>query len=111
MVERAADVLSVTVKYGCILGCMYCVYLAADALAGRDTFADVGVAFMANMDVSRWAAYLFGVGGVAYGVKERRLRTNTIKRLAPGRIEYEERLDPVRSSSGLAAEGNTPHYH
>jgi hypothetical protein len=92
---------------GSLLGCVYYAYLAIASLAGKETFAKILVSFVANMTISKWLAYAFGGGGVLYGVKERRLRRNTARRLAPGRIQYEEGLDPLRSSSGLTQTGET----
>ena len=107
LVERFADVLTSAMKWGAIAFGSYCIYLSIDSLAGQDTFAKLGIQFMVNMTVSKWAAYIFGVGGMAYGWNERRLRRNTVVRLGPGRLEYEQRLDPKRSSSGLTMKGET----
>ena len=95
------------IKWGSLLGCVYCGYLTIYSLAGKTTFARILVDFVANMTISRWAAYVFGGGGVLYGVDERRLRRNAVRRLAPSRIQYEQGLDPNRSSSGLTATGET----
>jgi hypothetical protein len=59
------------------------------------------------MTISKWLAYAFGGGGLLYGLNERRLRRNAVRRLAPGRVQYEQGLDPGRSSSGLTQTGET----
>jgi hypothetical protein len=107
LVERSADVLSAAMKWGSISFLAYCLYLSVNSLAGQDTFAKIGIGFMVNMTVSKWVAYVFGLGGTAYGWNERRLRRNTVLRLGPSRLEYERRLDPRRSSSGLTLSGDT----
>lgn len=107
IVERSADVIMAAIKWGSLLGCVYWGYLAIASLAGKETFAKIAVSFMANMTVNKWLAYAFGGGGIVYGLNERRLRRNAVRRLAPGRIHYEQGLDPERSSSGLTQTGDT----
>jgi hypothetical protein len=107
LVERSADVVTALIKWGSLLGCAYCGYRAIASLAGKETFAQILVSFMANMTINKWLAYAFGSGGVLYGLNERRLRRNAVRRLAPGRIQYEQGLDPERSSSGLTQTGET----
>jgi hypothetical protein len=107
LVERSADVITALFKWGALLGCGYWAYGSIAALAGKETFARILVSFMANMTISKWLAYAFGGGGMLYGINERRLRRNAVRRLAPGRIQYEQGLDPGRSSSGLTQTGET----
>jgi hypothetical protein len=107
LVERFADVITSLFKWGSVAFFSYCMYRSIDSLAGQETFAKIGISFMANMTISKWVAYIFGVGGIAYGWNEKRLRHNTVKRLGPSRLEYEQRLDPNRSSSGLTTRGET----
>ncbi len=107
IVDRVADVLNGLVKWGALVLTIYFSYRTVDSLAGKLTFADIAVRFMTSMTVSKWAAYIFGTGGVLYGLKERQLRRRNIRRLAPTRIEYEKGIDPNRSSSGLTTAGTT----
>lgn len=107
IVERSGDVINALFKWGAIAYGAYCLYSSIASLAGLDTFARIGVEFAANMTVSKWAAYTFGAGGIAYGVNEKRLRRNTVRRLGPKQVEYEQALDPRRSSSGLTQTGDT----
>jgi len=106
-VEAIGNGLSSFFKWGGLAAIAYCVYLAIDSLSGKTTLADIGLKVMANMTLSKWLAYALGAGGVAYGANERRLRRNAVRRLAPGRLQYEQEHDPQRSSSGLTVAGET----
>ena len=78
------------------------------AYAGKSTMADVALRLVADLQIDRAAAYIFGGGGVAYGLQQRRLLRRNIARLTPRAKELETRIDPDRSSSGLTATGTTP---
>lgn len=77
------------------------------AFAGTKTEASVVIKFLLSMSADRWIAYIFGGGGIAYGVHQRRLRRRNIKRLTGKKTELERRMDPGRSSSGLTETGKT----
>lgn len=78
------------------------------SLAGKTTLAAIGISFLANLTVSKGLAYIFGVGGVSYGLGERYVRRKTVRRTG-GRIkELEARIDPKRSSSNLTEAGEAP---
>jgi hypothetical protein len=77
------------------------------AFAGRDTAATFSLSVITKLQADRWFAYLFGAGGVGYGLVERRLRRRNIKRLTKHTEELEKRIDPERTSSGLTPEGKT----
>jgi hypothetical protein len=77
------------------------------AFAGHETSANVFISLLAKIEVDRWAAYLLGGGGVAYGLSENRLRRRITKRLTARPAELETRLHAGRTSSGLTPEGRT----
>jgi hypothetical protein len=85
--------------------------LAFEAFAGRSTLANFGIFLIADLKVNKVFSHivlgLFGIGGVGYGVNERRLRRKVIKQ-SGGRIaKLEKRLDPKRTSSGLRVDGRS----
>ncbi len=85
----------------------WCGYLSISALAGHHTFADIGIRLLGNVSVNNGIAYLFGGGGIAYGVAQHRLKGSTVKALQ-GRIHHlETSIDPQRSSSQLTTQGET----
>ena len=82
-------------------------YLSIDSLAGETTSADIGIRIIGNIKLSEVFAFLFGGGGVAYGLRQRTLRKSTIERLQERIKKLEEKKDPERSSSGLTPKGDT----
>jgi hypothetical protein len=76
-------------------------------LAGKTTLADIGIRFVGDLKLSEAAAYIFGVGGVGYGWKQRNLRRDSLQHLHPRAQKYEESIDPARSSSRLTPRGDT----
>lgn len=108
---RCLDVLSLFISKGIPWGALiliaYWLSGSINSLAGKTTFADIGVAFLGDFSISKALAYALTVGCIGYGLKERRLRRETIDRLH-GRIkELELKEDPRRHSSGLTTKGTT----
>jgi len=95
------------IRFGTIILCIRYVYLSIEALAGRATFSHIMIALLGNVTISRWAAWIFGAGGVVYGVRQNKLRKDTVARLAPRARKLEEQLDKRRSSSKLTERGET----
>lgn len=94
-------------RYGALCFMTWCGYLSISALAGHHTFADIGIRLLGNVSVNNGIAYLFGGGGIAYGVAQHRLKGSTVKALQ-GRIHHlETSIDPQRSSSQLTTQGET----
>ncbi len=105
--EGIASVIRELIRWGGLVLIARYGYLTVAALAGQTTAADIGIKFLADVQISRVFAVLFGGSGIAYGLQQRRLRKNTIERLQ-GRIqEHERRIDPQRTSSRLTARGET----
>ena len=77
------------------------------ALAGRHTFADIGLRFAGDFRVSESIAYIFGIGGLGYGIRMKKLHGDNVQRTASRIAELESRLDPKRSSSRLTPRGET----
>jgi hypothetical protein len=99
--------IKLLIKYGTILGCVRYVYLAIAVLAGKATFADVGVKVLGNISISHGVCYALASGGILYGLGERQMRRRNIKRIGSLKNKYEEMLDLHRSSSGLTETGTT----
>lgn len=100
-----------SLKWGPIVGISYFGYLSIVALAGHSTFAQFGLwiatDLKANTVFSHIATSVFGAGGVTYGYRQRHLRQKNIERMSAQLTEYEQIIDPKRSSSGLTKKGRT----
>jgi hypothetical protein len=92
---------------GAVLIVYFGVYRTSEALAGKVTIADIAHSFIAHLTADRWVAYIFGGGGIGYGLMQRSLRKSTVARMHRRQKELEERLDPNRSTSTLTPQGNT----
>jgi hypothetical protein len=95
------------IKWGVIAYLARCGYLVVAALAGKSTFADIGIQFLANVKVSDGIIYLLLGGGWAYGLGQRKLRRRHIERVVKSKNELEKLLDPKRTSSNLTEKGTT----
>jgi hypothetical protein len=82
-------------------------YMSIDALAGQKTTADIGIKFLGDLKVSQSLFYLFGAGGIAYGLNQRKLRKKTIEHISERVQRHEREIDPKRSSSKLTKRGET----
>lgn len=81
--------------------------VAISNLAGKTTLADIGVGFLADVQVSVVLSWVVGGAGIMYGRSQRKLRRDTVERLQARNQELEKLLDPNRSSSQLTARGET----
>ena len=107
LIDLAASTVALLIPWGSLVVIGYLLSGALNALAGKFTFADIGIRVLSDVRVSEGLTYLLGGGGIAYGLNERRLRRKAIERLS-GRVqELEKRLDPKRTSSKLTRRGTT----
>jgi hypothetical protein len=107
LVDLASTALPLLIRWGFIFGIIAVTASAVKSLAGKYTFAQVGIAFLTEFKVTEVLAYGFGAGGISYGLCERTLRRRNIARLTARPRELEENRDPKRSSSKLTPKGTT----
>lgn len=102
-----AQIVITAIKYACFA---FIAVQAKDVLvafAGRETIADVGIKFLANVNAAAGIGVVTGVGGIGYGTFQRSQRKKTVTRLS-GRIEeLEHKIDPKRSSSKIQKNGES----
>ena len=107
VIDLAGLTISYVIPWGALILIAKWMAEAVTALAGKHTVADIGLKFLANVQISEAVAYIFGAGGIGYGLLERRQRRNTIERLGTRNRDLEARIDPGRTSSGLTTRGTT----
>ncbi len=106
-----ADAVSKTLqslfKWDSLFGCVYYTMDMLKAYAGKTTWADVNFAAAVNDHLASVLGMVFGISGVWYGHRERKLRKDTMERLHRYQRRYEESRDPGRTSSRLTRRGDT----
>lgn len=107
MAEILGKVAIALIQWGGLALIALYTFKSVEALSGRHTAADIGIKLLANVTISKGLAYLLGVGGVGYGLRQRGLRRTTVERMHRRVRELEARHDPKRSSSGLTTRGET----
>lgn len=106
--DRTFTLLGLIVRFAGFVAIAYFLMKSIQALAGQQTNASFVVQLLGSIQADRWAAYIVGVMGAAFGLNERRLRRNSIDRLTKHSAELENRLDGKRTSSKLTTRGTTP---
>ncbi len=100
-----------SIQWGAICFISFCAYRATAALAGHTTTAQFGMFLLADLKANTIVSHLvtsaLGIGGITYGVKQKRLQERNIERLSRQNAELEKRLDPKRTSSRLTPRGTT----
>jgi hypothetical protein len=86
---------------------LYFLFRSVEVLAGRTTDANFGLKVLASKYAGLALMALFGGGGVAYGLQQRKLRRDAVAHVSPRIEELERRLDRKRSSSKLTTRGET----
>jgi hypothetical protein len=97
--------LAIPWGFGAIIA--VCASYAVSVLAGKYTFAQIGVSFLGSLRLNETISYAFGASGVIYGLKQRALRRKNIQRLSTQIQTLEGQVFPTRSSSNLTTEGTT----
>jgi hypothetical protein len=105
--SNVAAVLNNAIRWGGVVACACFGYLSIQSLAGQATSANIGLDLVADVRLSEVFAYIFGGGGVAYGIRQRKLRGDTVERLQDRVRSLERQFDPNRTSSGLTERGDT----
>lgn len=105
--DRYAAVAETAVRAFALVAVFGFIYLTANTLAGKVTWAQIGVNLLAQATVSETVAWIFGLCGTLYGLRQKKLRRDTIQTQSGRIIELEQRLDPKRSSSKLSERGTT----
>jgi hypothetical protein len=101
------NLVSQAFRWAGFLGLAYCLVLIVQALAGRYTFADIGLNLLGNITFSKGAAWVFGGGGIGMAWRERRLRHKVNETLGARVSELEQQIDSRRTSSKLTKRGQT----
>lgn len=112
-----ASILNTLIKWVGITAISYCIFKASEVLSGKNTQAEFKASLVADIlsaDTLTDAliiivilALLFGVGGILYGLAERRLRKNKTEYFQERIKKMESMIDPNRSSSRLTTKGET----
>ncbi len=82
--------------------------LSIEALAGGETSVKLFIDWIVGgKGALTGTSLLFGAGGIGYGLRERHLKKYKTVAMTRHIADLERRLDPNRTSSGLAATGET----
>ena len=108
-IQARAAVITTLIRWAGVVALGFWGFKSIDVLAGRATLAAIGVTLKAfgKVYISEAVAWLFGMGGVGYGLVQRRLRRSVIARLSPAVRDREKAIDPKRTSSQLTERGQT----
>lgn len=90
-----------------VVACFYFTTSTIKELAGKETWADIGIHLLGSLTVSVRLAWILTVSGVFWAILERKLRQRVIRRMSGRVAEFERQLDPERSSSRLTQSGDT----
>ena len=104
-VEGWVTIILALIRWGAIVFIARYGFLSIQALAGRNTLTDIGINFLGKVEVAVSIAWISAMLGVMYGLKQRKLRRDTVERLQNGNKQLENKLDPNRTSSKLTSRG------
>jgi len=115
IIGAVALVIRDVVKWGVLASIFYFLFRSIQALAGRSTQASIdidifqgfGLYIFQNSTLHEKIEYVVIVGLLMWGLLERKLRQDAIKRLQGRSRELESRIDPNRTSSRLTRRGTT----
>jgi len=108
-VSAWASVANSAIRWGALVVMALLARQAIQALAGKETDASLllGLEAFGKVEVTWTVTIAVGLAGITYGLKERGLRKETVKRLGARPKELEKRLDPGRTSSRITEKGDT----
>jgi hypothetical protein len=105
--ELVAGGWNTLVRWGGAVLIVYFFYRTVGVLAGRDTTADIGIRMLANVRLSEAVAWIFGLSGGLYGIRQKKMRTKVNEHLGGRVSDLEREIDAGRSSSKLTRSGQT----
>src|SRR5258706_5912104 len=100
-IDAFVALVKTIVQCGAVVWCMFYGYRIVAVLAGKETFATLGVSILGDVKVSDGIYIVLSGGSLVYGIGQRSLRRRNIERLTPHSVELEKRIDPNRTSSTL----------
>ena len=103
--QTTRDIVKAAIRLGIAFFICFFGYKAIDSLAGKQT--ESNIAFNIIADIKYVVSIGFGVGGVAYGESQRRLKKKNIREMSKTIRDYELRLNPNKKSSNLTETGDT----
>lgn len=105
------SIIRAFIRLVAIIAVAVCAVFLVRSLAGRQTFADVKFAVIADLRANRFFAltvsWLLTGSGLSWAVVERKLRKRVTKRLTNELQVLQLKVDPKKRSSGLLPNGNT----
>lgn len=107
LINRGFDLARDVVRAVMYVGCTYLAVQAISILAGKKTEATLIVSYFISSDNTYGLPWLITVIAVAYAYAQYRLRRRTTEYLQARVREFELKIDPTRTSSGLKATGET----
>jgi hypothetical protein len=105
--EEIGKTVRVLLVCGALVAIVYLLGHALEALAGKETDANIFVNLLGKLEASVILSWVVGGAGVVYGRSQMKLRKTTIERLQSRLKSLEEQLDPHRTSSKLTPRGDT----
>lgn len=107
IVDKGAPVLQTLFWALASVGIAYFMFRAVDSLAGETTAAEILIALLGRFDVSKGLLAAWGAGGTAYGLFQRKLKSDHTQRMSERNAKLEKERDPNRTSSNLTPRGRT----
>lgn len=107
VLDLLGTIATQVIPWSALVGICYMLFGTLDSFAGKATFADIGIKLLTDFKISEGVFYLFGTGGVTYGLYQKRLRQKNISRMAQRPTQLEKMIDKKRSSSRLTVTGTT----
>lgn len=105
--DAIVSVVQAIIKYGALVWIAHEAYLSIVILSGKHTFASIGITFLAKVPISVGVAWVLAVFAAGYGLRQNKLRKDTVERLHARIKSLETEIDPGRSSSKLTNRGET----
>lgn len=99
--------INLAIRCSAVVACFYITYLGVDSLAGKTTVAQFVAKVVADLRANEGFAAILGLGGAAWGYRERKLRQRRVASLSDQNRRLQEILDGQRTSSTLLTDGTT----
>ena len=100
-IDNRSDIIHHAITVGGVVAAFYFLNEMVQSIAGKATFAEIGVEIFGKEGVSTLLAWFLTAVGVGYGELQRRLRVRVTRRLGDRIETLELEIDPDRSSSRL----------
>ncbi len=100
IVNGIVAIVTSVIKWGVIAFIFWQIRCIAEAWAGKETLAKIGINVLGDIRANEWVAYILAGGGLVYGVGKGAVSAKEKGRMSRRIIELEKQITGMQNNPG-----------